>query len=51
VWCSNIRVEIFHIKEEASGQLKVDADIKNAYASAGFKWKTLTNNPDTGKRS
>lgn len=51
VYCSNIRVEIFHIKDQQTGQMKVDPDIKTAYTNCGFKWKTLTNDPHTGKRA
>jgi hypothetical protein len=31
--------------------MKVDLNVKNAYAEKGFRWKTLTNDPTTGKRA
>jgi hypothetical protein len=31
IYCTNIRVEIFHLKDEATGQIKVEPDVKNAY--------------------
>eukprot|EP00347_Sterkiella_histriomuscorum_P021246 403334687 len=49
--CSNIRVEIYHQKDEASGKIQADPDIKNAFTKCGFKWKTLSNDPVTGKRA
>lgn len=51
VYCTNIRLELFHIKDEASGKIQADPDIKNAFSKVGFKWKTLSNDPNTGKRS
>jgi hypothetical protein len=51
VYCQNIRVEIYHIKDEETQQMKVDLDVKNAFAKCGFKWKTLSNDPITGKRA
>jgi len=49
--CDNIRVELFHFKDEETGKMNVDNDIKQAYTSKGFRWKTLTNDPATGKRA
>jgi hypothetical protein len=49
--CSNVRVEIFHLKDPESGHIKVDMEIKNAFSNSGFKWKTLTNDRITGKRA
>lgn len=51
VHCSNIRIEIFHLKDEVSGQFKVEVEVKNAFAANAFKWKTLSNDPITGKRA
>lgn len=31
--------------------MKVDLNVKNAYAEKAFRWKTLTNDPATGKRA
>jgi hypothetical protein len=49
--CQNCRVEIFHIKDPATGQMKADPDVKTAFTKNIFKWKTLTNDPVTGKRA
>ena len=49
--CENIRVEIYHIKDEGTGQIKADPHIKAVYAAKRFRWKTLTNDPTTGKRA
>lgn len=51
MYCTNVRVEIYHMKDEASGKVQADPDVKNAYAKQGFKWKTLSNDPHTGKRA
>ena len=51
VYCSNIRIEIYHLKDETTGQFKVEADVKNAFTAKGFKWKTLSNDPVSGKRA
>ena len=48
--CDHIRVEINHFKDQ-NGNLKVDNSVKNAYSAIGFRWKTLNNDPLTGKRS
>jgi len=31
--------------------LQADVDVKNALSKCGFKWKTLSNDPVTGKRA
>jgi len=49
--CDHVRVEIIHIKDEATGKLAADPGVKTAYAQKGFKWKTLSNDPTTGKRA
>ena len=49
--CDNIRVELYHFKDDETGKINVDNDIKSAYAGKGFRWKTLTNDPATGKRA
>jgi len=49
--CSNVRIEIYHMKDEASGKFQADPDVKNAFTKCGFKWKTLSNDPITGKRA
>jgi hypothetical protein len=43
-------VELYHLKEE-DGKMQADPDVKNAFTKCGFKWKTLTNDPNTGKRA
>jgi len=50
IYCTNIRVEIFHQQHEG-GQFKVDPEVKLAFSGVGFKWKTLNNDPATGRRS
>jgi hypothetical protein len=51
LYCSNVRVEIYHLKDEASSKIQADPDVKNAFTKCGFKWKTLSNDPATGKRA
>ncbi len=48
--CDHIRVEINHFKE-TSGTFKVDSHVKGVYTAKGFRWKTLNNDPSTGKRA
>ena len=48
--CDNVRVELYHFKDE-TGKVNVDNFIKTTYSSKGFKWKTLTNDPVSGKRA
>ena len=50
ITCDHIRVEINHFKDN-SGNLKVDNSVKSAFTTLGFRWKTLNNDPLTGKRS
>ena len=49
--CSNVRVEIYHLKDETTGKVQADPDVKTAFTKSGFKWKTLSNDPATGKRA
>lgn len=51
VYCTNVRVEIYHLKDEQTGKMQADVNVKNAFTKAGFKWKTLSNDPATGKRA
>lgn len=39
------------MKEDASGKIQADIDVKDALSKNGFKWKTLSNDPVTGKRA
>ena len=50
VYCTHIRVELYHITDE-TGKMQADPDVKNAFSKIGFKWKTLSNDPSTGKRA
>ena len=50
VYCTHIRVELFHISDD-TGKMQADPDVKNAFSKVGFKWKTLSNDPATGKRA
>lgn len=47
-----IRIDLYHFALEAEGQLKANAEIKEALVmkKLGFKWKTLINDPETGGR-
>jgi hypothetical protein len=49
--CSNVRIEIYHMKDEATGKFQADPDVKNPFTKCGFKWKTLSNDPVSGKRA
>lgn len=49
--CEHVRVELLHIKDEETGKTAADPDIKNCYSGKGFRWKTLTNDPVTGRRA
>mmetsp|Transcript_31809 Transcript_31809/g.31100 ORF Transcript_31809/g.31100 Transcript_31809/m.31100 type:complete len:122 (+) Transcript_31809:846-1211(+) len=51
VECQNIRVQLWHVKDQEKDSMSLDPNIKTAYYSIGFKWKTLTNDPATGKRA
>jgi hypothetical protein len=44
-------VEVMHIKDEETGKMAADPGVKTAYTSQAFKWKTLSNDPATGKRA
>ena len=48
----HIRVDLQHIKDEATDKRAADTEINAALSMnrKGFKWKTLINDPDTGKR-
>ena len=50
VYITHIRVELYHISDE-TGKMQADPDVKNAFTKVGFKWKTLSNDPSTGKRA
>jgi hypothetical protein len=50
VYCQHIRLELFH-KQDSAGKFQADPDVKNAFSKLGFKWKTLSNDPHTGKRA
>lgn len=50
LYCQHIRLELFHQQDEA-GKFQADPDVKNAISKIGFKWKTLSNDPNTGKRA
>lgn len=51
VYCTHIRLELFHLKDDATGKIQADPDVKSAFTKIGFKWKTLSNDPHTGKRA
>ena len=50
IHCDHIRVELFHLKD-AEGKMAADPVIKKALADSKFRWKNLSNDPITGKRS
>jgi len=39
--CHAIRVNLFHFKDAASGQLKADPEFKGLLKAKKFKWKTV----------
>ena len=50
-----IRIDLYHFLDEADPNAKVqkaDSDVKEALIQQkkGYKWKTLINDPSTGKR-
>lgn len=49
--CDNVRVEVYHIKDEATNLTKADPYVKTVYTTKKFRWKTLSNDPVTGKRA
>ena len=49
--CNDIRVSLFHIRDEQTGTMKADPHMKSVYTTKKFKWKTLSNDPSTGKRA
>ena len=49
--CEHVRVELLHIKDEETGKTAADVDVKTCFTSKGFRWKTLTNDPTTGRRA
>jgi len=50
----SIRIDLCHMKDEGNpdSKLQADAEIKAALGMnrQGFKWKTLLNDPETGRR-
>ena len=51
IHCDHIRVELFHLKDQESGKMQADPNIKKALADLKYRWKNLSNDPATGKRS
>lgn len=51
MYAETIRIDLYHFKDE-SGALKANQDIKVSLGmeKKGFKWKTMLNDPATGKR-
>lgn len=47
-----VRIDLYHYTEEEGGTLKASTFIKDALSmqKKGFKWKSIMNDPDTGKR-
>jgi hypothetical protein len=50
IYCQHIRLELYH-QTDAAGKIQADPEMKAAFTKVGFKWKTLTNDPVTGKRA
>jgi hypothetical protein len=44
-------MEIYHIKDVETGKQAADPEFKAAVAKFGFRWKTLSNDPVSGKRA
>ena len=51
IYCDHIRVELFHLKDQESGKMAADPAIKKALGEMKYRWKNLSNDPATGKRS
>lgn len=49
--CHAIRINLYHLKDVASGQLKADPEFKSLLKTKKFKWKTVQNDMDAGTRS
>lgn len=49
--CEHVRAELIHIRDDETGRMAADPVVKAAYTTNGFKWKTLSNDPTTGKRA
>lgn len=49
--CSAVRLNLYHIKDAATGQYHADPDIKVFLKERKFKWKTVKNDMETGLRS
>ena len=47
---NEIRIDVFHFRDE-NGDIKCNADVKNAVSKSGYRWKQLQNDPVTGKRA
>ena len=47
--CDDIWVGLYHMDDE-NGKLGVNKPIEEAYKKNGFRWKRITNDPDTGYR-
>jgi hypothetical protein len=52
MYAETIRIDLYHFKDEESGKLQANQDIKVSLGmeKKGFKWKTMLNDPATGKR-
>ena len=42
VYCDEVRIALTHIKSP-EGKLVVDAEVRESFKTAQFRWKTLTN--------
>ena len=51
IYCDHIRIELFHLKDEETGKMQADPAIKKALGDMKYRWKNLSNDPATGKRS
>lgn len=49
--CHAIRVNLYHLKDSTTGQLKADPEFKGLLKAKKFKWKTVQNDMDAGTRS
>ena len=49
--CDLIRICIHHFSMPESTDLKVNAELKQLLKKKGFRWKTVTNNRETGQRT
>lgn len=51
IYCDHIRLELFHLTNEETKKMAADPAITAALKAEKFRWKSLINDPKTGKRA